>query len=145
MWSRDQSPPSHGNFSTPSHRWGILDWQCWIPCTRLSSWPEDLGSWRTRAPPCGNQLSSSITWGMSMAGWGGVTLTAEYLCKRTSPTVVKNPFCSQTKVRRIPTERIPIRRKSVFIDIWTNYLRKSKQLNYTAQPNANYCQFRLCL
>lgn len=48
---------------------------------------------------------------------GRSDLTAEYLCKRTSPTVVKNPFCSQTKVRRIPTERIPIRRKSVFIDI----------------------------
>lgn len=28
--------------------------------------------------------------------------------------------------------------KSIFIDIWTNYLGKSKQLNYTAQPSANY-------
>lgn len=35
--------------------------------------------------------------------------------------------------------------KSVFLDISTNYLRKSKQLNYTTWPSANDCQFRFCL
>lgn len=35
--------------------------------------------------------------------------------------------------------------KSVFIGIWTNYLGKSKQVNYTTQPSANDCQFRFWL
>lgn len=146
MVQRAQSPPRGSDFPFSSHRWAIWSSQGWIPCTRLCSW---LGrEWQVC---CASEiwLSSSVTCRVSVGRLGrGIPCDQKHtertssLLRNLSSLQSTSPFAAKPKFNGFSHRGME---KSVFIGIWTNYLGKSKQANYTTQPSANDCQFRLWL